>query len=106
MKFSAVLMAVMPLASAWRLQLYRDESYRNIIEDRSGTVGQPCKNLAAGNVASSMHWDSSVLCEIKLFNWRDCQEAGGILGRSRGTWNLPNFSSQANDKVESYKITC
>lgn len=57
-----------------------------------------------------MHWNADglgpITCEIVLYNWTGCREAGGILGRSKGKWNLPNFSSQANDKVESYKINC
>jgi hypothetical protein len=104
MKFSTILLVTLPLCSAWHLQLYRDQGYIGIIEDRSGTVGQPCKNLASKNVASSMHWDAGALnCEIVLYNEDNC---GGVLGRSRGDWNLPNFSSSANDKVNSYKINC
>jgi hypothetical protein len=48
----AILLAVVPLTSAWHLQFYKDEQYRNIIEDRSGTLGQPYKNLAQGNKVS------------------------------------------------------
>ncbi|KAH8157170.1 hypothetical protein CIB48_g11081 [Xylaria polymorpha] len=107
MTLSATLLAVLPLCSAWHLQLYRDAQYFNVIEDRSGTLGQPCKNLASKNAASSMHWDAGSLnCEIVLYNDDNCKEQGGILGRSRGDWNLPQFSSGANDKTNSYKINC
>ena len=112
MKFLALLTVLTPAISAWRLQLYADQQYRNILEDRSGTLGQPCKDLPAAkrNRASSMHWDADGLgfetCEIVLYNWSGCREAGGILGRSEGNWNLPAFSTQADNKVESYKINC
>jgi len=112
MKPTTILLAL-PLAittaSAWHLQLYRDELYRNVVVDRRGTLGQPCANNFASNVISSMHWDASGLlrdCEIVLYNANDCTEQAGVLGRSRGNWNLPNFSSGANDKVSSYKINC
>ncbi|KAI3321013.1 hypothetical protein HD806DRAFT_504255 [Xylariaceae sp. AK1471] len=107
MKFSTVLLATLPLCSAWHLQLYRDEKYIGVIEDRKGTFGQPCKNLGSKNVASSMHWDAGALnCEIVLYNDDGCKEQGGILGRSEGDWNLASFSSGANDKANSYKINC
>ena len=58
MKPTTLLLAL-PLAitatNAWHLQLYRDESYRNVIVDRRGTLGQPCANKFASNVASSMY---------------------------------------------------
>jgi hypothetical protein len=112
MKLSALFIAALPLASAWRLQLYQNEQYNGIIEDRSGSVGQPCKTLPANarNKASSMKWNGDgvgpIECEIVLYNYQGCREAGGILGRSEGNWNVPRFSTQANDKVESYKINC
>ncbi|KAF2671868.1 hypothetical protein BT63DRAFT_422381, partial [Microthyrium microscopicum] len=101
MKLSVFFITAIPLASAWHLQLYRDELYKNVIEDRDGSLGQPCKDLTGskGNKISSMHWKANGAirtCEIVLYNWSGCREAGGILGRSRGDWNLPNFSSQAN----------
>src|SRR5689334_13383144 len=107
MKISTLLLATLPLASAWHLRLYKDELYENIIEDRSGTFGQDCKNLggSANDKASSMKWDAGLLNkEIVLYKDKNCKEAGGILGRSKGDWNVPRFSSQANDKVSSYKI--
>ena len=107
MKPSILLLAILPLASAWHLKLYKDELYENIIEDRSGTFGQDCKNLAGtkNDKASSMKWDAGLLNkEIVLYKDKDCKEAGGILGRSKGDWNVPRFSTQANDKVSSYKI--
>ena len=112
MKLSALFIAAIPLASAWRLQLYENELYNGIVEDRSGTWGQPCKNLppSARNKVSSMKWNGDgfgpIECEIVLYNWDGCREAGGILYRSEGNSNVPSFSSQANDKVESYKINC
>lgn len=97
--------SIIPIISAWHLQLYRDASYINIIEDRSGSLGQPCKNLPAANrdKVSSMHWDSNILCTIVLYNYLDCYAE---LGRSTGSWHLPNFSPNANDKVDSYRIIC
>lgn len=41
---SAILLSL-PLADAWRVQLYDKENYKTEIHDRSGKVGQPCKNL-------------------------------------------------------------
>jgi len=93
--------ALSTLASAWHLQLYADQLYQNIIHDRSGTLGQPCANLDANanDKASSMHWDGGA--EIVLFAEQGCVAE---VGRSRGSWHVPNFSSFANDKVSSYKI--
>ena len=112
MKLSALFIAALPLASAWRLQLYKNAGYNTEIEDRSGSLSQPCKTLSAANrnQASSMKWNADgvglIECEIVLYNYQDCKEAGGILGRSEGNWNVRQFSGQANDKVESYKINC
>ena len=78
------------IASAWHLQLYSDAEYKNIIVDRSGTLGQPCKNLnvRVDNSASSMKWNADGLawseCEIVLYNWANCEEGGGILGFVQG----------------------
>ncbi|KAF9255658.1 hypothetical protein L218DRAFT_1008315 [Marasmius fiardii PR-910] len=109
MKFVAVIIAAISLVSAapdafkWHLQLYRNELYQGIIEDRTGTLPQPCKNLASNNVASSMHWYAGDIARtITLYDGSGC--TGKVLGKSTGTWNLPNFSSAANDKVSSYKI--
>ncbi|MCJ1362729.1 hypothetical protein MMC16_001835 [Acarospora aff. strigata] len=105
----AFLLPTLTLTSAWRLQLYRHELYRDNIVDRRGTFSQPCASNFPSNAASSMHWNADGLirdCEIVLYNSNDCTEAAGVLGRSRGDWNVPRFSSQANDKVGSYKINC
>ncbi|PVH97439.1 hypothetical protein DM02DRAFT_674141 [Periconia macrospinosa] len=109
MKAAVLLVAVIPtIVSGWRIRLYRNTQYEasSIIEDRSGTVGQPCKNLASKNVASSMHWDNGALnCNIRLFDGNDCN--GAILGDAKyGDWNVPDFSSVADNKVNSYNIDC
>jgi hypothetical protein len=106
---SAILLAL-PLADAWRVQLYDKENYKTEIHDRSGKVGQPCKNLGKHvNKAQSMHWDATYgivsKCRIRLYNAGDC--SGKPLGDSDYThWNVPAFSSKAKNKVNSYKIDC
>ncbi|KAH7132187.1 hypothetical protein B0J11DRAFT_612332 [Dendryphion nanum] len=107
MKFSALIITIVPgLVSGWHLQLYKDELYKNVIVDRSGTVGQPCKDLSNPNAASSMHWDNGALgCNVLLYNGYSCE--GDLLGDAKyRDWHLPRFSSAANDKVNSYKINC
>ncbi|KAJ8095783.1 hypothetical protein AAF712_012938 [Marasmius tenuissimus] len=109
MKLITFVVAAASLASVaranWHLQLYRDESYTNIIEDRKGKWGQPCKNLGAGanDQATSMHWivDGGGAAEIILYADKDCKNK---LGSSVGTWNLPKFSSNADNKASSYDI--
>jgi hypothetical protein len=97
-----------PTAHAWRLQLYRDAGYLNRVEDRSGTLGQPCKNLPApyDNSVSSMKWDGGnfgIECTIKLYDGYNCVTE---IGSSKGDWNIPNFSPAHNDKLSSYRIYC
>ncbi|KAK1219102.1 hypothetical protein PQX77_018190 [Marasmius sp. AFHP31] len=109
MKLIAFVIAAASLASVahaeWHLQLYRDELYQNIIEDRKGTFPQDCKNLgaSANDQATSMHWKIGVGYgkQIVLYADKDCK---GEVGSSRGDWNLPKFSSNADNKVSSYKI--
>lgn len=60
MQFLTILLTVAPLASAWHLQVYRDELYKFVLEDRSGTLGQPCKDLAQGNKVSDHDIRSSM----------------------------------------------
>jgi hypothetical protein len=53
-----------------------------------------------------MHWDNGALsCNIRLFDGNDCN--GAILGDAKnGDWNVPDFSSVADNKVNSYNIDC
>ena len=106
MHFATLITTVslVSLASAWHLQLYADPLYQNNIVDRSGTLKQPCADLSnsANNKASSMHWQASTFAgEIVLYAEKGCVAE---VGRSRGDWNLPQFSSFANNEVSSYKI--
>jgi len=105
---STLTLALAPAASAWRLQLYKDGGYVNRVEDRSGTLGQPCKNLPASynDAVSSMKWDGGNLgiqCIIYLYNGANCV---GQIGYSRGDWNIPQFPPDNNNKLSSYKIHC
>ncbi|KAK0743043.1 hypothetical protein B0T18DRAFT_391901 [Schizothecium vesticola] len=103
------LLTALPLAAAWSLRLYDKELYIDEIHSRQGTLSQPCKNLGNNvNKAQSMHWDYTngfTKCRIRLYNSGDC--SGDPLGDSNyAPWNLPNFSSAAKNKVDSYKIDC
>lgn len=106
---TAVLLAL-PFTDAWHVKLYDKENYKVKIHDRSGKVGQPCKNLGKNvNKAQSMQWDATYgvvsKCRIKLYDAGDC--SGTPLGNSDYThWNLPAFSKKAKNKVNSYKIDC
>ena len=53
-----------------------------------------------------MHWDREFInCRVLLYDGNQC--TGTLLGDSvSGDWNLPSFSSNANDKLNSYKINC
>lgn len=100
----AAVMAAAPVVSGWHLQIYAAANYIDVIEDRSGTLTQPCKNLARGNVASSLHWTPSTFAkEIILFDAKDCK--GSVLFDKNTAQNVPNFATLGiNDKVESYVI--
>ncbi|KAF2788384.1 hypothetical protein K505DRAFT_342140 [Melanomma pulvis-pyrius CBS 109.77] len=107
MHLPTLLLAALPLASAWRLQLYAAKDYVTEIEDRSGTLTQPCKNLAAGktNVVSSFHWyPGSLAKEVILFDAKDCK--GNIIWDTNTETHIKDLSkySGKNDKVESYNI--
>ncbi|KAK2787933.1 hypothetical protein FQN53_004374 [Emmonsiellopsis sp. PD_33] len=113
MKLTTILTATLalaaaPLSSAWHLQLYKNQNYKGEIHDREGTMGQPCRNLAARhkNQVESMHWDSGhwvTECRVRLYNKDDC--AGNSMANSGyGSWHLPAFSKAAKNKVNSYKI--
>ncbi|KAJ4302919.1 hypothetical protein N0V90_001810 [Kalmusia sp. IMI 367209] len=112
MKLSALLFTAIPaITSAWHLQLYDNESYINVLEDRSGTLGQSCKTLAETktNKVQSMHWEHSglagVICNVRLFDGNNC--AGRVIADAQyGNWNLPAFSSTNKNTVNSYKIDC
>lgn len=102
------LAPLVPASSAWHLKLFRNEQYSDIIVDREGHLSQPCAVLARekNNVASSLQWDSGWLsnCAVELYEQPDCTV---ILGNSQeADWNLPRFSSLANNKVSSYLINC
>ena len=110
MKFSTIAatlaIAFAPTTSAWSLKLYKGSQYQGEIENRSGTVGQPCKNLPGkvNDQASSMHWDAGALnCEIVLFKHTGCNNQ---LGRSKGSWHVPKFSKDADNQISSYEINC
>ncbi|KAH8744866.1 hypothetical protein F5882DRAFT_114899 [Hyaloscypha sp. PMI_1271] len=92
------------LVSGWHLQIYAAANYQDVIEDRSGTLTQPCKNLARGNVASSLHWyPGSLASEVILFDARDCK--GNVLLDVNTETHISNFQSRGiNDKAESYVI--
>ncbi|KAF9255654.1 hypothetical protein L218DRAFT_950604 [Marasmius fiardii PR-910] len=103
MRFVAVvitaisLVSAAPVASRYHIQLYRDPLYQGVIEDRTGTLSDACKNLASNNVASSMHWTAGTLAEtITLYDGFSC--TGKVLGKFKGTWNLPKFPSVIDDK--------
>lgn len=96
-----------------KLQLYDDQGYKGtVLEDRSGTLTQPCKTLSEGKVnkAESMHWDHCgagclVLCNVRLYDDNQC--SGRKIGDAQyGNWNLPAFSDTNKNKVNSYKIDC
>ncbi|KAK1219103.1 hypothetical protein PQX77_018187 [Marasmius sp. AFHP31] len=97
-----LLTTLLTTASAWHLQMYRDPNYIGIIEDRSGTLGQACKNLGPDNVVSSMHWKAGTLAgKIVLFDGKNCQ---GASWATDGDWNVAKFSSVWDNKISSYKI--
>ncbi|KAK1223389.1 hypothetical protein PQX77_013732 [Marasmius sp. AFHP31] len=94
--------ALMTTASAWHLQLYRDANYIGVVEDRKGTLDQPCKNLGSDNVVTSMHWQGgSIASEIVLYQNTNCQ---GPKWATSGKWNVPKFPSPWDNSISSYKI--
>lgn len=105
---TALALALLPTASAWHLQLYRAELYKDVIEDREGTLSQPCKNLVGSrdNAASSMKWDAGfwIKCGVELYERPDCINRIGASGKS--DWNIPRFSNLNNNKLSSYQIFC
>ena len=106
---TSALAATLPFASAFSLQLYDKQLYKTRIHLREGTLSQPCKNLGANsNKAESMKWDHSngfTSCRVRIYDSGDC--SGSPLGDSNyASWNVPNFSSRARNKVSSYKINC
>ncbi|MBU3054614.1 hypothetical protein [Pseudomonas indica] len=106
--FAAVLaLFLVPIADAeaigWNLELYRNAEYGHKILDRSGVGDDDCSNLFENNSASSMKYTSST-CKIWLYNDRHCE--GKVLGESLDTWNVPQFSDAANDKLGSFRIRC
>jgi hypothetical protein len=108
MKFSAILIAALPLVSAWRIQFYDGYSYEGTeLEDRQGTLSQPCKTFSASkkNKASSMKWDADGLGadekRLRAYDGDGC--TGDKLIDSEGNWNVPRFEA-ANNRVNSYKI--
>ncbi|KAK9349980.1 hypothetical protein V1523DRAFT_127790 [Lipomyces doorenjongii] len=106
---TSLLLASLPLASAWHLQRYRNAGYQVLIVDRKGTNGQPCANLPAdlNDQVSSMHWDAYSWawgeCTIRLFRNANCQIQIGV---STGDWHIPNFSPANNDQLSSYRVDC
>lgn len=107
MKFSTPFLAgifTTPLVSGWHLQIYRDSGYQSVIEDRRGTLTQPCKNLSPGNAASSLHWyPSTIGNELVLFDARDC--LGNVLLDVNTETHMYNFGYQGiDDQAESYAI--
>ena len=105
----AILTLFLHTASGWRLQLYRDEAYQVPIVDRSGTNGQPCKNLSGdlNDKVSSMKWEarSSVWgnCHLRLYKDAGCKIE---IGSATNDWNIPRFSQGNDDKLSSYEIDC
>ncbi|KAH7350380.1 hypothetical protein BKA66DRAFT_446989 [Pyrenochaeta sp. MPI-SDFR-AT-0127] len=112
MKTATLLLAVVPaLVSGWRLQLYDKELYVDVLEDRSGTLGQPCKTLAETktNKVQSMHWNNDglglIVCNVRLYDGNQC--TGAKVGDALyDNWNVPAFSSVNRNRVNSYKIDC
>lgn len=94
------------------LQLYDDELYKNVLEDRSGTLTQPCKTLAESKVnkVQSMKWNRAgtaglVVCNVRLYDDNQCQGTK-IADAEYGNWNIPAFSQGNKNRVNSYKIDC
>jgi len=110
MKLSTIyvtsISTIIPAASTWHLQIYLAANYINVTEDRSGTLTQPCKNLARGNQASSMHWyPSSLVSGVNLYNGAGCSDLVGAVREEAHEPNFVNFfGANINDIVESYKI--
>ncbi|KAM5354257.1 hypothetical protein ACJ41O_000907 [Fusarium nematophilum] len=107
--FTTAFLASLPFTNAWNLKFYDQERYQVKIHDRSGTWGQPCKNLGQwANKAQSMKWNhdnEDTECRIRLYDGNGC--SGGSLGDSKyADWNVPAFSSKSKNKVNSYKIDC
>ncbi|KAF1968282.1 hypothetical protein BU23DRAFT_572524 [Bimuria novae-zelandiae CBS 107.79] len=128
MRFKCMtVVALLPLATAWRLQVYSAANYIGIIEDRSGissplpsthkykslsvilgTISQPCKNLGSPNVASSFHWSyggALYNCEVVFYDSNGC--SGRLYGSGHNNKNIPNLApAGVNDQFNSYKINC
>ncbi|KAK2799594.1 hypothetical protein FQN50_008432 [Emmonsiellopsis sp. PD_5] len=67
---SLLATALLPIASGWQLQLYKDELYEVEFLRRSGENGVSCTDLDEDrNTALSMKWKSGVWygdCDIYL----------------------------------------
>lgn len=104
----------MPFAGAWKLQLYRDINYQNIIENRSGSLSQPCKDIATGS--SSLHFRTASGiggfqdCYVVLYQGTGCQ--GGTTNQVYNSAyfddDIPVFSARGlkDNVVASYYIGC
>lgn len=113
MKFCSLILIALSaslLAAAWHVQMYSDKDYKNVIEDRKGTLGQGCKNISPGNAASSLHWYPSNLGhELAIWDKTGCE--GGLLLDLDTETHLSNFKTvqdsarvSINDRAKSYQI--
>lgn len=99
------------LITSKHFQLYDDEHYKNVIEDRTDSLSQSYKIFFESKVnrAQSMHWNHDgvfgVICNVRLYDDNQCC-GRKIADAEYDNWNLPAFSIDNKNTVNSYKIDC